>query len=134
MAHGDAHGMRVEKAAQWRERFDRFHRAGTSIARFCRREGISASSFFLWRRKLRYLPTAGAGRLPQEAAPRQARQGSFVPVHVRGDLNLGGHRTMTAELPGGTRLVIPVADPGALQVAIAALAQADADRAGGRSC
>jgi hypothetical protein len=46
---------------------------------------------------------------------------------------------MTAELPGGTRLVIPVADPGALQVAIAALAQADADRAdteraGGRSC
>jgi hypothetical protein len=129
-----AQGMRMEKAAAWRERFDRFHRAGTSIARFCRREGISASAFYLWRRRLRYVPTVGTGRFSLEEAPRQPRQGSFVPVHVLGDLNLGGQRTLTAELPGGTRLVIPVADPEALQVTIAALVRADAERVGGRSC
>ena len=105
-----AHGMQMEKAAQWRERFHRFHRAGTSITRFCRREGISATSFYLWRRKLRPEPAAGVGRSHQEDAPAQPRQGSFVPVRMLGGLNFGGQMTMTAELPGGTRLLIPVAD------------------------
>ena len=105
-----AHGMQMEKAAQWRERFHRFHRAGTSITRFCRREGISATAFYLWRRKLRPEPAAGVGRSHQEDAPAQPRQGSFVPVRMLGGLNFGGQMTMTAELPGGTRLLIPVAD------------------------
>ena len=102
-----AHGMQMEK---WRQRFHRFHRAGTSITRFCRREGISATAFYLWRRKLRPEPAAGVGRSHQEDAPAQPRQGSFVPVRMLGGLNFGGQMTMTAELPGGTRLLIPVAD------------------------
>ena len=128
-----ARGMRTEKAAEWRERFERFQRAGTSIAQFCRREGISAVSFYLWRRKLGQKP-AGAGRIPRADAPAQPRQGTFVPVRVLGDSSRGGPPTLIAEWPGGTRLTIPLVDPQALQVTIAALAQADAERVGGRSC
>ena len=125
-----AHGMPMEKAAQWRERFHRFHRAGTSITRFCRREGISATSFYLWRRKLRPEPAAGVGRSHQEDAPAQPRQGSFVPVRMLGGLNFGGQMTMTAELPGGTRLLI--ACGGSLRQ-VHEGRSASRSRAGGRS-
>jgi hypothetical protein len=46
----------------------------------------------------------------RKTAPAQPQQGSFVPVRMLGGLNFGGQMTMTAELPGGTRLLIPVAD------------------------
>jgi len=124
----------VEKATEWGERFERFQRAGISIARFCRREGISAVSFYLWRRKLGQKPTAGAGRIPRADAPAPPRQGTFVPVRVLGDSSRGDQPTLIAEWPGGTRLMIPLVDPQALHVTIAALAQADAERVGGRSC
>lgn len=126
-----AQGMRVRRAAEWQDRFDRFHQAGTSVARFCRDEGVSVSSFYLWRRKLGQRRPSRGGPLRRDTAA-QPRQGSFVPVRVIGGLNLD--RQMTAELPGGMRLTIPLADPQALQVAIAALVRADAEHAGGSSC
>ena len=43
-------GMRAEKVAEWQERFIRFERSGASIAQFCRDEGISSPSFYVWRR------------------------------------------------------------------------------------
>lgn len=127
-----AQGMRGEKAAEWRERFDRFHRSGTSVAQFCRDEGISAPSFYNWRRKLGRKAAAGAGSFRNAGVVAESRQGSFVPVRVLGGMNLGGQ--ITAELPGGTRLAIPLSDPQALQVAITALVRGDAEQAGGSSC
>ena len=62
------------------------------------------------------------------------RDGSFAPVRVVGDVNFGGQLTLTAELRGGTRLTIPLAGPETLQLAIAALVEADAERAGDRPC
>ncbi len=58
----------------------------------------------------------------------------FVPVRVLSDVNFGGQLTMTAELRGGTRLTIPLAGPEMLQLAIAALVGADAERVGDRPC
>ena len=134
---------RAEKVAEWQERMARFHRSGTSIAQFCYDEGVSTPSFYVWRRKLRRRPAAGSsgvGRLtagpavPGQNVQGQPRQGSFVPVRVLGDVNFGGQLTMTAELRGGTRLTIPLAGPETLQLAIAALVGADAERAGDRPC
>jgi hypothetical protein len=34
------------KAAQWRRRLERFGSSGVSVARFCRREGVSVASFY----------------------------------------------------------------------------------------
>jgi transposase-like protein len=135
---------RAEKVAEWQKRLARFHRSGTSIAQFCHDEGVSTPSFYVWRRKLRRRPAAasssGAGRLTAGSAAAgqsvqgQPRQGSFVPVRVLSDVNFGGQLTMTAELRGGTRLTIPLAGPEMLQLAIAALVGADAERVGDRPC
>ncbi|HZL28529.1 MAG TPA: hypothetical protein VFC39_18545, partial [Acidobacteriaceae bacterium] len=140
---------RAEKVTEWQERLARFQRSGTSIAQFCRDEGVSPPSFYIWRRKLRRKPAAagssGSGRLTAKSpvagqviqrrgVQEQPRQGSFVPVRVVGDVNFGGQLTMTAELRGGTRLTIPLAGPETLQLAIAALVGADAERAGDRPC
>jgi transposase-like protein len=127
-----AQRMRGEKAAEWRERFDRFHRSGTSVAQFCRDEGISAPSFYNWRRKLGRKAAARAGSFRNGVVAAEPRRGSFVPVRVLGGLSVDGQ--MTAQLPGGTRLQIPLADPQTIQIAIAALVRADAERAGGVSC
>ena len=127
-----AQGMRAEKAAEWQQRMERFRRAATSVAQFCYDEGISTPSFYIWRRKLRQ----GGGSAPvRRQVPKTAakpRKGSFVPVRVVGGSHLDGH--MTAELTGGMRLSIPLADPGALRTAIGALVRADAEHAGDTSC
>ena len=135
---------RAEKVAEWQERLARFHRSGTSIAQFCYDEGISTPSFYVWRRKLRRKPAAagssGTGRLTArsgeagQSVQGQSRQRSFVPIRVLGDVNFHGQLAMTAELRGGTRLTIPLSGPETLQLAIAALVGADAERAGDRPC
>ena len=38
---------------QWRQRIRRQRESGLSIAEFCRRENVSAHSFYVWRRNLR---------------------------------------------------------------------------------
>ena len=136
---------RAAKVAEWQERFARFDRSETSIAQFCYDEGVSTPSFYVWRRKLRRKMPAAAGSssrgrrtarsaVAKQSIPEQAQPRSFVPVRVLGDANFGGQLTMTAELRGGTRLTIPLAGPETLQLAIAALVGADAERAGGRPC
>jgi len=62
----------------------------------------------------------------RKSPSQQARQGSFVPVHVRGDLNWGGQRTMTLRVAWRDALVIPMGGCGcALQVTISALPLVD---------
>lgn len=40
------------KAAVWRARLRRFRASGMTVTRFCELEGVSAPSFYQWRRKL----------------------------------------------------------------------------------
>ena len=140
-----ARGMRAEKVVEWQERFTRFERSGTTITQFCLDEGISTPSFFAWRRKLGRKPAGGSSHSANRFARGTARadqhggqagrQGHFVPVRLRGQINVGGPlTTLTAELPSGTRLTIPVSDPEVLREAIAAVIQADAERPGGQTC
>lgn len=37
---------------QWVERLDRFRRSGQTVAQFCDAEGVSAPSFYVWKRTL----------------------------------------------------------------------------------
>ena len=41
-----------EKVQQWTDRLSRFRRGGETVAAFCRSEGVSEASFYLWKRKL----------------------------------------------------------------------------------
>lgn len=111
-------------AARWRGRLERFERSPLSIARFCFAEGVSEASFYQWRRKL----AAGAAKSPWNEAPRHVRpaaphEATFAPVRLIGGVSV------TAHLPGGTRLEIPLGDEAAARAAIEMLIEADSQRA-----
>jgi hypothetical protein len=114
----------LDLAAAWRWRLERFERSTLSIARFCFAEGVSEASFYQWRRKL----AAGAGKQADERSKECRRetpaQATFAPVRL-----IGG-ASVTAHLPGGTRLEIPLGDEAAARAAIEMLMEADAQRAG----
>lgn len=57
-----AGGGRVSKLAVWRERMGRYRGSGLTVARFCRREGVSPASFYYWRRRLKNQPGETVGR------------------------------------------------------------------------
>jgi len=102
------------KAHEWQRRLVRFENSRRIINAFCRQEGVSPQSFYLWRKRLAQSAAAG-----QPAAPSPD---TFLPVRV---LPTGGIRV---RLPGGTRLVVPMADARSLQLVIEAPARIDADR------
>ncbi|VTT98823.1 Uncharacterized protein OS=Rhodopirellula europaea 6C GN=RE6C_02662 PE=4 SV=1 [Gemmataceae bacterium] len=54
---------------QWAERLDRFRRSGQTVAQFCDAEGVSAPSFYVWKRTL----AAESAATPTPA---------LVPIHV----------------------------------------------------
>lgn len=45
-----------EKLAEWTARLERWKASGLSVARFSEREGVSAVSVYLWRKKLARAP------------------------------------------------------------------------------
>ena len=63
----------------WRQRLQRFERSGLSAVAFCVKEGVSAPSFYAWRRRLRQ-PSAEQAARPAAPLADIAR---LVPVRVR---------------------------------------------------
>ena len=63
-----ATAARAQQQAVWRERARRQAESGQSIAAFCRGEGISAASFYMWRGRHRSRAVAvgepAASRMP----------------------------------------------------------------------
>lgn len=89
-------------ADRWRRILFEQRRSGLSVAEFCRRSGVAASSFFYWRRRL--------------AAGRRARRGvrTFVelalPTAAGARVPAGGIETgvprIELRLPGRRRIVV----------------------------
>jgi hypothetical protein len=114
---------RAAKAAEWQERMRRFERSGLSVARFCRGEGVSAPTFYQWRRRLREARD-------QAAAPSSAgnvAEPEFAAVRIVG----GGSVTVT--WPGGVQMQLPLGDE-RLIAAVVATINADTVRARGAAC
>ena len=104
------------KAREWQRRMERFEEGRQSVAEFCRKEGVSAPSFYQWRKRLTQRPAAA-----EEAA-------GFRPVRLVGSAGVA------VQLPGGTQLQVPTSDRRALRLVIDTLARVDAQRAGGGPC
>ena len=67
------------KCREWVDRLRRFSSLNVSVADFCDAEGVSVSSYYVWRRKL------ACGRVGEEAAASasdSARQRTFLPVRI----------------------------------------------------
>lgn len=105
------------KVTEWRRRMERFGRSDLTVVAFCGEEGVSAPSFYQWRR-----------RLAEERGVGSGESGGFATVRVVGSASV------SALLPGGTRVEIPTADEQALRATLEALARVDAERAGGSPC
>jgi hypothetical protein len=65
-----ARKVNPELQEDWRARLKRQQASGLTVAEFCRQEGVSAGSFFAWKRKLLDPPPAG----PRQKAD-QSRDG-----------------------------------------------------------
>ena len=116
-----ARSLSDRKAQEWRQRFLRFEKSRQTIDKFCRQEGFSPQSFYLWRKRL----VRAAGLKP----PATESPVGFRPVRL---LPSSG---VTVQLPGGTQLVVPTSDAECLRLVIETLARVDADRLGGvRPC
>ena len=74
---------------KWRDLIERQRASGLSVAGFCRRDGVAASSFFAWKRKLGSSPatpafveaTVAGTRPPPTPAARSAGR---IEVRLRG--------------------------------------------------
>jgi len=111
-----------QKVRQWRRRMERFHQGRQSVTEFCRTEGVSAPSFYQWRKRLARQP-----RATEEAS-------GFRAVRLAGTNAALVAAGVVVQLPGGTRLEVPISDPQVLRLVIDALARADAERGGGGPC
>jgi hypothetical protein len=96
----------------WRQRFRRFGKSRLPVAAFCRAEGVSAPSFYHWRKRLAERDREGvlAKRstepfLPVRLTPTLAPPQATPPVEIH--------------LPNGVRVCVPGGDPVALRVGIA---------------
>jgi len=82
----------VRSESDWQEILTRFAASGRSLAAFCRAEGISRSTFELWRRKLR-------SKKPSRKARKKPWR-EFVEVTPVSAPAIGGW-TVEIELPDG---------------------------------
>lgn len=103
-----------EKEAVWRKRLWRYGKSHLTVARFCRSEGVSAPTFYQWRKRL-------AERGPQGISAATKPRGSFVPIRVMAAV-APPQATLPVEihLPNGTRICLPSGDVVALRVGIQA--------------
>ena len=109
------------KADEWQRRLSRFQQLQLTVAAFCRQEGVSAPSFYLWRKRL-----ALSRPTKHECSKPSA---GFRPVRLLPSVGV------RVELPGGTQLVVPTTDMESLRLVIEVLARVDGDRISeGRSC
>jgi transposase len=82
----------------WRQRLQRFERSGLSALAFCAKEGVSAPSFYAWRRRLRQ-HTADQRADDARSTADVAR---LVPIRL-----LAAAIPVELVLPGGLLLRLP---------------------------
>lgn len=114
------------KAAQWRQRLERFGCSSASVARFCRREGVSIASFYHWRKKL-----AVKTRPPATPRRRDPQACAFKPLSITG----ASSPVVAVHLPGPARLEVPAGDHRTLRVVVRELVRSgQSPPGGGASC
>lgn len=100
-------GPDAVKLELWRRRLVEFEQGGQTVAAFCRRVGVSAATFYGWRRKVAQSPGSGNSSHGPQAMPPL----SFLPVQVIGQ----PRGAIEVVLAGGTRVLVPSGDRESLQ-------------------
>ncbi|MDA0660042.1 MAG: hypothetical protein O3C60_14545 [Planctomycetota bacterium] len=98
-----------ELESAWRNRMSRFVPGEMTVTSFCEREGISAPSFYLWRKRL-----CGTFHGSENARKARPKSSPFMELAVTG-------RAMAQiELPNGLRVHLASLDTQSMAAAIRA--------------
>lgn len=103
----------------WRGRLARFRKSGLTVLEYCRREGVSAPTFYKWRKRLE--GRTGAPKQVERPARRSRSVGQsdpFVAVQV------APAALAEIEFPNGVRIRVPATNAEALRTAILAGSEA----------
>ena len=116
-------GPDAVKLELWRRRFREFERGKESVAAFCQRVGVSAATFYLWRRRVAELAVQPSGpKSPRRDTPKRSHSLvpplSFLPIEVTGQ----GQNVIEVVLTGGTRVLVPRGDRESLQLVLEVIA------------
>jgi putative transposase len=109
-------GSDGEKVKLWRDRFRRYAKSAHSVEDFCRGEGVSAATFYHWRKKLVRAP----GRRPL------GKRDAFRPVMVTPAV-----AGLSVRLPGGAELEVPRENLDAIRAVVAELVRSQYDLTAG---
>jgi transposase-like protein len=104
------HGPDAVKLELWRRRLAEFEQGTQTVAAFCRRVGVSAATFYGWRRKVAQSPGSGQASHGTQAIPPL----SFLPVQVTGQPT----GVIEVVLAGGVRVLVPRGDRESLQLVL----------------
>lgn len=124
-----------EREQFWRDLIGRQPASGLSIVQFCRQVGVSANSFFVWKRRvgprigqaLRAKQTSRAGSLGRSTRSNEldAAAGALVPVRLIADpvgRNAPNPGAIEVQWPDGLVLRVPSGfDAGSLRDVLHAL-------------
>ena len=81
-------GSRPEKVHEWTSRLNRYKESGQTIEQFCKTEGISAGSFYQWKKKLKTVRPASGFQSVQIIRP-VAIQETIVRLSSGMEISLG---------------------------------------------
>lgn len=124
---------------EWRKRIEGQQQSGLRVAEFCRREGVSPATFYLWRRKLQAPRPPQAKKAParQKKIAQTSRAGNspatppslpFVQLPLSAGAACPWIEVVLAE---GTVVRIPQQNLAALQTVLQTLGAAPASATGG---
>ena len=138
-------GSNPAKVQEWTDRLLRFQNSAVKVARFCEGEGVSAPSFYHWKRKLRdRLPPQSPATKPGRAA--QAKQTSrrrVIPTNQRSSFQKVqlvssttpevSHPALAVCLSGGIQVQVADNLP-AIEVVMRELMNVEKERSGSAPC
>ena len=116
-------GPDAVKLEMWRRRLREFEGGSESVAALCRRVGVSAATFYLWRRRVAELAMQQKGQKSARHDTSRSRSSSvpplsFLPVEVTGL----SPSTIELVLIDGTRVVVPRGDRESLELVLEVIA------------
>ncbi len=131
-------GSNPAKVQQWTDRLERYRRSGQTVAGFCQKEGISAPSFYQWRKKLAGEANASkarrmAGRSRKQIQPNQRHDESTPTGSGFQSVELlpAPSSVTTVRLPNGVEIELG-SDLRVIDLLVKQLLERSADLEGGR--
>lgn len=134
-------GSNPAKVREWTDRLLRFQNSAVTVAQFCDGEGVSAPSFYQWKRRLRdQLPSAKTGRAgPAKQIVRgKVRQTNKRPAFQKVQLVSSttpevSHPALAVCLSGGIQVQVADNLP-AIEAVMRELMNVEKERSGSAPC